>query len=96
MQGTLEELRDLAVSQDLVDRLTMAYIRVAKAVYMNSQSTAKQKTASVQLAMNPRSLAEKTRFLAVELATDASDAALISAAETAFQVYVATFPDEVA
>jgi hypothetical protein len=95
MNGTLSELRNLAVSQDLVERLTMAYVRVARTAYANAQSTAKQKRASVQLALNPRDLAEKTRFLVVELAKDDSDAELIKAAETAFQVYVATFPDEV-
>jgi hypothetical protein len=96
MQGTLSELRDLAVSQDLVERLMMAYIKVAKTVYMDANATAKQKTASVQLAMNPRNLAEKTRYLIVELAANNSDDAIIAAAETAFQVYVSTFPDEVA
>ena len=94
MQGTLSDLRNKAVSQDLVERLTMAYARVAKLAYMNAQSTAKQKTASVQLAMNLRNLAEKTRFLVVELMADDTDAELIKAAEVAFQVYVATFPDE--
>ena len=94
MNGTLSELRDMAVSQDLVERLTMAYVKVARDVYVNAQSTAKQKTAAVQLALNPRNLAERTRFLVVELAVDATDAKLIEAAVTAFQVYVATFPDE--
>jgi hypothetical protein len=95
MQGTLSELRNMAVSQDLVERLTMAYVKVARDAYVNAGSTAKQKTASVQLALNPRNLAERTRFLVVELAKDATDAELIKAAETAFQVYVATFPNEV-
>lgn len=93
MQGTYLELRNLAVSQDLIERLIMAYIDVAVEVYVNPASTEKQKSAAVQLYLNPRSLAEKTRFGIVKLAANETDAALKAAALTSFQVYVNTFPD---
>jgi hypothetical protein len=94
MQGTYSELRDLAVSQDLLERLIMAYIDVAIEVYIDPNATVKRKLAAVQLFLNPRSLAEKTRYGIVKLASNDSDEALKAAALTSFQVYVSTFPDE--
>ena len=95
MIGTYAELRNIAMSQDLIERLIMAYIDVAVEVYTNAASTANQKKAAVQLFLNPRSLAERTRFGIVKLAASNSDAHLKAAATTSFQVYVNTFVDEV-
>ena len=91
MNGTYEQLRNIAMSQTLIERLIMAYIDVAVEVYIDANSTAKQKTAAVQLFLNPRSLAEKTRFGIVKLAASDSDAHLKAEALTSFNVYVETF-----
>ena len=95
MNGTYEQLRNIAMSQTLIERLIMAYIDVAVEVYIDANSTAKQKTAAVQLFLNPRSLAEKTRFGIVKLAASDSDAHLKAAALTSFNVYVETFGEVV-
>ena len=95
MQGSLSELRDIAVSQDLVERLTMAYVKVAKQIYLDAQNGSIQQKAAVQLLLNPRNLAERMRYAVVEIAQSDSDAHLIAAANTTFMVYAKTFTEEV-
>ena len=95
MQGTLEELRNIAVSQDLVERLTMAYVKVAKEIYLEADNGSIQQKAAVQLLLNPRNLAERMRYGVVEIAQSDSDAQLIAAAQITFQVYAKTFTEEV-
>ena len=94
MQGTLEELRNIAVSQDLVERLTMAYVKVAKEIYLAADNGSVQQKAAVQLLLNPRSLAERMRYAVVEIAQSDRDAHLIAAANTTFMVYAKTFTEE--
>ena len=95
MQGSLSELRDIAVSQDLVERLTMAYVKVAKQIYLDAQNGSVQQKAAVQLLLNPRNLAERMRYGVVEIAQSDSDDHLIAAAQITFQVYAKTFTEEV-
>jgi hypothetical protein len=95
MQGTLSELRDIAVSQDLVERLTMAYVKVAKQIYQEADNGSIQQKAAVQLLLNPRSLAERMRYAVVVIANSDSDADLTTAANISFLVYAKTFTEEV-
>ena len=87
MQGTLEQLRSLAVSQDLKERLMMAVCKVAVNVYNNPAETKERKDYAVQWARSPRSIAEPMTPLIVTIAVDSSDAKLIEAVQTVFNVY---------
>ena len=87
MQGTLEQLRNLAVSQDLKERLMMAVCKVAVNVYNNPAETKERKDYAVQWARSPRSIAEPMTPLIVTIAVDSSDAKLIEAVQTVFNVY---------
>jgi len=95
MQGTLLEKRDKAVDQDLIEKLTMAFVSVAKDAYTATAENSREQKAAVQLIMNPRNLAEKMRYAIVQIAVDDSDEELIIAATTCFNVYVRTFAEEV-
>ena len=96
MNGTLLEKRDKAMDQDLIEKLTMAFVKVAKDAYTAAAENSREQKAAVQLIMNPRSLAEKMRYAVVQIAADDSDENLITAATTCFDVYVRTFAEEVA
>ena len=95
MDGTLLQKRDLAVDQDLIEKLTMAFVAVAKDAYTAAAENSREQKAAVQLIMNPRNLAEKMRYAVVQIAVDDSDENLITAATTCFDVYVRTFAEEV-
>lgn len=90
MQGDLSQLRDLAVSQDLIERLMMALADVAVEVYADPNETQQHKTYAVTVAKNPRSVATQMKEVVVILATDDSDEALRVAAKTVFYVYAST------
>jgi len=90
MNGTLSELRDLAVSQDLVERLMMALADVAVEVYSDPQETDQHKIYAVTVAKSPRSIATQMKEVVVILATDDTDEALKIAAKTVFNVYAST------
>jgi hypothetical protein len=87
MDGTYSELRDKAVSQDLKERLMMAVADVAVEVYSDPTETDQHKTYAVQVAKNPRSIAEQMTPLIVILAADDSDAKIKLAVHTVFNVY---------
>ena len=87
MQGTYEQLRDMAVSQDLLERLMMALADVAVDVYTDANATAQQKRYAVTVAKTPRSVATQMKEVVVILATDNTDEALKVAAQTVFNVY---------
>jgi len=86
MQGTYAELRNLAVSQDLIERLIMAVTDVAIEVYTAPTETEQRKQYAVQVVQNPRGTAERMRFAIVFLAADNTDAKLKAAAKTVFGV----------
>ena len=90
MQGTYLELRDKAVSQDLTEVLMMALADVAVEVYTDANETEQHKKYAVQVAMNPRPVAEKMRVLVVKLAANDSDEALKAAAKIVFGVFAST------
>lgn len=82
MQGSYSELRNTAVSNDLLERLLMAVTDVAIEVYMENPATpnhAARQTYAVGVAANPRSTAEQMKFAVVFLADDVTDAALRAA-----------------
>ena len=87
MNGTYSELRDKAVSHDLIERLIMALTDVAITVYMNAGETEQHKKYAVQVARSPRGIAEQMKFAVVFLATDDSDAQLKNAAHAVFNVF---------
>jgi hypothetical protein len=90
MIGTSEELRNIAVSQDLLERLMMALSDVAVEVYADPQETEQHKIYAVTVAKNPRSIATQMKEVVVILATDDTDEALKVAAKTVFYVYAST------
>jgi hypothetical protein len=94
MQGTLEELRNIAVSQDIKERLMMAVCKVAVEVYVDPASTAEQKNYAVSWGKSPRSIAEQMTPLVVTLAADNTDAKLIEAVHTVFDVYASILVSE--
>jgi hypothetical protein len=87
MQGTLLELRDKAVSQDLKERLMMAVAKVAVEVYTDAEETQQHKAYAVQVAKSPRSIAERMTPVVVVLAANDSDDALEVAVKAVFNVY---------
>jgi hypothetical protein len=90
MQGTYSELRDLAVSQDLIERLMMALADVAVEVYADPTESEQHKLYAVTVAKSPRSVATQMKEVVVILAADASDEALKTAAGIVFNVYAST------
>jgi len=95
MQGTYLELRDKAVSQDLKERLMMAVADVAISVYVDPEETEQHKTYAVQVAKNPRSIAEQMTPLIVVLAASDSDEDLKAAVQAVFNVYASQVVVEV-
>ena len=87
MEGTLTELRNKAVSQDLKERLMMAVCKVSVNVYSDPLETKERKDYAVQWARSPRSIADPMTPLVVTIATDDTDASLIEAVQTVFNVY---------
>ena len=87
MQGSLEQLRNIAVSQDIKERLMMAVCKVAVDVYVDPATTAEEKNYAVAWAKSPRSIAEQMTPLVVTLAADSTDAKLLLAVRTVFDVY---------
>lgn len=90
MNGTYAQLRDKAVSQELKERLMMAVADVAVEVYIDPQETQEHKNYAVQVAKNPRSIAEQMTPLIVILASTDSDEDLKIAARQVFNVYAST------
>jgi len=90
MDGTYLFLRDLAVSQDLEERLMMAWADVAVEVYVDPNETQQHKTYAVMVTKSPRSVAKQSAVLAVILASDNTDEALKVAVETIFPVFAST------
>lgn len=87
MIGALEELRNMAVNQELKERLMMAVCKVAVNVYVDPAETKERKDYAVQWARSPRSIAEPMTPLVVTIAADNSNDALIVAVQTVFDVY---------
>jgi hypothetical protein len=88
MQGTLSDLRDIAVSQDLVERLMMAVCQVAVSIYTDPDIKDKEiKDYAVQWGKSPRSVATQMKELVVTIMADNTDEGLIAAVRTVFDVY---------
>ena len=90
MNGSYAELRDIAVSQDLKERLMMAVADVSKDVYIDAEETEQHKTYAVQVIMNPRPVAEQMAVAVVLVAQSDSDEDLKTAVKTVFNVFANT------
>jgi len=90
MNGTYQQLRDKAISQDFIERLIIALVDVAIEVYNEPADTANHEARqayAVNVASSPRGKAEQMRYVVVFLMEDETDAKIRLAVKSAWNAF---------